>query len=131
MLAERNEALGATTNNVAEYRGLIAGLQAAADLGADRCRRADGLQARRRADVRTLEGQARRAASRWRARRRRCASSFAEITFEWIPREQNKHADRLANEAMDLAAGKPPPARAPRPAADVPRGRRRRARRPG
>src|SRR6266536_6207191 len=33
---------------------------------------------------------------------------FAEITFEWIPRERNKHADRLANEAMDRAAGKPP-----------------------
>ena len=30
---------------------------------------------------------------------------FAEITFEWVPRERNKHADRLANEAMD--AGSP------------------------
>jgi orotate phosphoribosyltransferase len=27
------------------------------------------------------------------------------VTFEWIPRERNKHADRLANEAMDAAAG--------------------------
>ena len=33
---------------------------------------------------------------------------FDDVTFEWIPREQNKHADRLANEAMDRAAGKPP-----------------------
>jgi len=32
--------------------------------------------------------------------------SFDSITFDWIPREQNKHADRLANEAMDRAAGK-------------------------
>jgi probable phosphoglycerate mutase len=37
---------------------------------------------------------------------------FDDVTFEWIPREQNKHADRLANDAMDRAAGK-----APRPAA--------------
>src|SRR5262249_3857300 len=35
-------------------------------------------------------------------------NSFAQVTFEWIPRERNKHADRLANEAMDIAAGKPP-----------------------
>src|SRR5262249_39804736 len=30
--------------------------------------------------------------------------SFAEVSFEWVPREQNRHADRLANEAMDAAA---------------------------
>ena len=29
-----------------------------------------------------------------------------EVTFEWIPREQNGRADRLANEAMDEAAGR-------------------------
>ena len=33
VLAERNEAIGTATNNVAEYRGLIAGLEAAADVG--------------------------------------------------------------------------------------------------
>ena len=32
------------------------------------------------------------------------ASQFDHITFTWIPREKNKHADRLANEAMDAAA---------------------------
>ena len=31
--------------------------------------------------------------------------AFTSVTFEWIPREQNQHADRLANEAMDAAAG--------------------------
>jgi probable phosphoglycerate mutase len=35
---------------------------------------------------------------------------FDEVTFEWIPRERNTHADRLANEAMDRADGKPTPA---------------------
>jgi probable phosphoglycerate mutase len=33
--------------------------------------------------------------------------SFSDVSFEWIPRERNKHADRLANEAMDAAAGIP------------------------
>ena len=32
------------------------------------------------------------------------AAQFAVITYNWIPREENKHADRLANEAMDAAA---------------------------
>jgi len=27
------------------------------------------------------------------------------VTYTWIPRERNKHADRLANEAMDAAGG--------------------------
>ncbi len=34
------------------------------------------------------------------------ASGFDRISFSWIPRLQNSHADRLANEAMDAAAGK-------------------------
>ncbi len=48
VLAELQESLGTTTNNVAEYSGLIAGLERAADLapGSD-VRRPDGLQARR------------------------------------------------------------------------------------
>jgi probable phosphoglycerate mutase len=28
-------------------------------------------------------------------------AGFGRVTFEWIPRERNKDADRLANEAMD------------------------------
>jgi probable phosphoglycerate mutase len=33
------------------------------------------------------------------------ARQFRRVRYEWIPRERNKHADRLANEAMDAAAG--------------------------
>lgn len=52
---------------------------------------------------------------------RALASTFDSVTYSWIPRERNKHADRLANEAMDgdssspadppgdVAAGDPPP----------------------
>ena len=39
---------------------------------------------------------------------RALASTFDSVTYEWIPREQNKYADRLANEAMDAAAADPP-----------------------
>jgi probable phosphoglycerate mutase len=34
------------------------------------------------------------------------AAAFDTVTFTWIPRAQNAHADRLANEAMDAQAGK-------------------------
>jgi probable phosphoglycerate mutase len=104
VLAERKEALGIVSNNVAEYRGLIAGLEAASELGAtDVAVRMDsklvveqmsGRWQIKHADMRTL---ARRASELRRA--------FTAVTFDWIPRERNKHADRLANEAMDAAAG--------------------------
>ena len=89
---------------MAEYRGLIAGLAAAAELGAtDVAGRMDsklvveqmsGRWQIRHPDMRPL---ARRANELRRA--------FVTVTFDWIPRERNKHADRLANEAMDAAAG--------------------------
>jgi probable phosphoglycerate mutase len=40
----------------------------------------------------------------------RLAAGFGSVTFEWIPRERNKHADRLANAAMDAQAGIDKPA---------------------
>ena len=39
------------------------------------------------------------------AQARTLASQFGRISYAWVPRERNKHADRLANEAMDAAAG--------------------------
>jgi broad specificity phosphatase PhoE len=38
-------------------------------------------------------------------------------TYTWIPRERNKHADRILNEALDAQAGKPPRRTRPQPAA--------------
>jgi probable phosphoglycerate mutase len=38
------------------------------------------------------------------AQARKLAARFDRISYTWIPRERNKHADRLANEAMDAAA---------------------------
>ncbi len=102
ILAESKQAIGRATNNVAEYRGLIAGLQEAANLGASEV----AVSMDSKLVVEQMAG-------RWRvkhpdlaalhAQARTLASTFERISYRWIPREQNAHADRLANEAMDAA----------------------------
>jgi broad specificity phosphatase PhoE/ribonuclease HI len=103
VLAEAAEALGRTTNNVAEYRGLIAGLDAALALGATHVdvrmdsklvvEQMSGRWQIKHPDMKPLALQA-----------KSLVRQFEKVTFAWIPREINKHADRLANEAMDDAA---------------------------
>ncbi|MCW1958059.1 MAG: bifunctional RNase H/acid phosphatase [Mycobacterium sp.] len=102
VLAEHGQSIGITTNNVAEYRGLIAGLEQARRLGAE--------DVEVRMDSKLVVEQM---AGRWKVKHpglaelhqqaRALASTFGFVRFSWIPREQNKHADRLANEAMDGA----------------------------
>ena len=100
VIAEDGSTIGIATNNVAEYSGLIAGLRLAAGVRARRRHRGpDGLQARGRADVGPLEDQAPRHAAAGERRPSRLAPFGT--TYTWVPREQNKHADRLANEALD------------------------------
>ncbi|EOD68335.1 reverse transcriptase-like protein, partial [Amycolatopsis vancoresmycina] len=106
VLAERKESLGVVTNNVAEYRGLIAGLAAAAELGASTVdvrmdsklvvEQMSGRWKIKHPDMQPLAEQA-----------KELAAGFSRVRYEWIPRAQNSHADRLANEAMDAATGKP------------------------
>ncbi|MGW4481278.1 bifunctional RNase H/acid phosphatase [Rhodococcus triatomae] len=106
VLAERCDGLGIATNNVAEYNGLIAGLSAAAELGAE--------VVDARMDSKLVVEQM---SGRWKVkhpdmiplarRAREIADGFARVTYTWIPRAENAHADRLANEAMDAAAGVP------------------------
>ncbi len=103
ILAEIKEAIGTATNNVAEYRGLIAGLTEAARLGA--------IDVAALLDSKLVVEQM---SGRWKVKHpdlaelhreaRRLASGFDRVTFRWVPREKNSHADRLANEAMDAAA---------------------------
>ena len=103
VLAEIKEAIGTATNNVAEYRGLIAGLTESANLGATDVdafldsklvvEQMSGRWKVKHPDLAQLHQEA-----------RRLASGFERISFSWIPREKNSHADRLANEAMDAAA---------------------------
>jgi ribonuclease H / adenosylcobalamin/alpha-ribazole phosphatase len=104
VLAEAKSAIGRATNNVAEYRGLIAGLGAAAEIGAaevdvfmDSKLVVEQMTGRWRVKHPDLAPLHRQAGD--------LATSFQRITYAWIPRAQNSHADRLANEAMDAAAG--------------------------
>nr|WP_090277799.1 bifunctional RNase H/acid phosphatase [Mycolicibacterium komanii]CRL72782.1 fructose-2,6-bisphosphatase [Mycolicibacterium komanii] len=103
VLAESKEAIGRATNNVAEYRGLIAGLSEAASLGATEVdvrmdsklvvEQMSGRWKVKHPDIAPLHQQATALAAR-----------FDRVTYKWIPRAENSHADRLANEAMDAAA---------------------------
>ncbi|GGZ11040.1 bifunctional RNase H/acid phosphatase [Streptomyces poonensis] len=106
-LAERAEYLGVATNNVAEYRGLLAGLQAARELAPDAD---DSVRVHVRMDSKLVVEQM---SGRWKIKHpdlrplaMQAAAVFppSRVTYEWIPRAQNKHADRLANEAMDAGA---------------------------
>ncbi|MFG3354864.1 bifunctional RNase H/acid phosphatase [Streptomyces sp. NPDC048001] len=99
-LAETAEFIGVATNNVAEYKGLVAGLRAARELDPD-------AVVRVRMDSKLVVEQM---SGRWKIKHpgmRPLAAEAAsvlppsQVTYEWIPRERNKHADRLANEAMD------------------------------
>ncbi len=102
-LAEVAEYIGTATNNVAEYKGLIAGLRAAYALDPE-------AEVQVRMDSKLVIEQM---SGRWKIKHPDMRPLAAEakaimppgqLTYEWIPREKNKHADRLANEAMD--AGK-------------------------
>ncbi|MBB4916405.1 bifunctional RNase H/acid phosphatase [Streptosporangium saharense] len=104
ILVEVAESIGTQTNNVAEYRGLIAGLRALLDLAGD------DASVEVRMDSKLVIEQM---AGRWKIKNEGLrplateAASLARrlrVTWRWIPRERNKDADRLANEAMDAAA---------------------------
>jgi ribonuclease H / adenosylcobalamin/alpha-ribazole phosphatase len=117
VLAESKQAIGVATNNVAEYRGLIAGLAEAAELHATEVavsmdsklvvEQMSGRWQVKHPDLKTLHAEA-----------RTLASQFERISYRWIPRAENSHADQLANEAMDAAAEQPAPSApaSPKPA---------------
>ena len=100
ILAEKAGYVGIASNNVAEYSGLLAGLELVHEIDPD-CRilvkmdsklvveQMSGRWKIKHADMQKLAGQARRIVDPRRVR------------YEWIPRERNKDADRLSNEAMD------------------------------
>ncbi|WP_211300058.1 bifunctional RNase H/acid phosphatase [Haloactinopolyspora alba] len=103
VLAEVAEAIGVATNNVAEYRGVLAGLRAAHDIAPDALVEArldsklvveqmSGRWKIKNPDLRPLALEAQR------------VYPPASVTYTWVPRERNKHADELVNQALD---GKP------------------------
>lgn len=99
-VAEIARGIGIATNNVAEYTAAIDGLTRAAELGAT-----DVLL---RSDSRLLVEQV---AGRFRVKHptlqrlhaevRDLARGFRSVSYEHVPREQNKDADRLANAGVD------------------------------
>ncbi|MFE7561660.1 bifunctional RNase H/acid phosphatase, partial [Kitasatospora sp. NPDC057500] len=114
ILAEAAEFIGHATNNVAEYKGLIAGLRAAREID-------PGASVDVRMDSKLVVEQM---SGRWRIKHPDMQPLAAEarevfprgtVQYTWIPREKNKEADRLANEAMD--AGRAGRQWEPRPAA--------------
>ena len=100
--ASISAAIGTTTNNVAEWRAVVAAVEFAAELGA----REVDLLLDSKLVVEQLHG-------RWRVRdaklaplcdeARRGLARFAHWSARHVPREQNSRADALANEALDRA----------------------------
>ncbi|MEQ3552393.1 bifunctional RNase H/acid phosphatase [Pseudonocardia nematodicida] len=100
VLAEVYDGLGTTTNNVAEYRGLLAGLAAALELGA--------TEVEVRMDSKLVVEQM---SGRWKIKHaalreiaddaRALAGRLDAVSYTWIPRAENSRADKLANKAMD------------------------------
>lgn len=108
LLAELYEALGIATNNVAEYRGLLAALRWAREHGEKVLRvRSDsellvkqmkGIYRVKNPGLQPLYVEA-----------QELVRQIGRVTFEHVRREQNTEADRLANKAMDEAASAPRP----------------------
>jgi probable phosphoglycerate mutase len=99
VIAEDGTTIGVATNNVAEYSGLIAGLRLAEEFAPD-------ADIEVRMDSKLVVEQM---SGRWKIKHpdmRPLATEANRLapfgtTYTWVPRELNKHADRLANEALD------------------------------
>jgi probable phosphoglycerate mutase len=101
VLAERAASVGRATNNVAEYGGLVAGLQAALDLD-------PSAEVEVRMDSKLVVEQM---SGRWKVKHpdmqqlalqaQRLARQLGAVRYTWVPRAQNSAADALANSAMD------------------------------
>jgi ribonuclease H / adenosylcobalamin/alpha-ribazole phosphatase len=105
VIAERAEHIGVATNNVAEYRGLIAGLELYNEHTPE-------AELEVRMDSKLVIEQM---SGNWKIKHpdmkplAMAANRLAPVgtTWTWIPRERNEHADALLNEALDSAAGRP------------------------
>jgi ribonuclease HI len=102
VLDEAATTLGTATNNVAEYRGLLLGLERARDLGATEvdvvndselvAKQVNGVYKVKHPDMRPLHAEAIRA-----------LGEFDRWTIRSVPRAQNADADALVNQALDAA----------------------------
>ncbi len=100
LLGEHTQLLGATTNNVAEYRALLLGLRHARELGAQEvevvgdseliAKQVQGVYKVKHAAMRPLHAEAMAA-----------LAGFARWSIRTVPRAQNAEADALVNAALD------------------------------
>lgn len=102
VLLEATELIGHATNNVAEYRALLLGIRTARELGASKLdlvgdselvvKQVRGEYKVKKPDLKPLHAEVRTE-----------LAALADWSIRHVRREQNAHADRLVNEALDRA----------------------------
>jgi ribonuclease HI len=103
VLDARGETIGIATNNVAEYRALVAGLARAAELGVDELEVVSDSQLL----VRQMSGAYRiknRALIDLSLEAARLARKIGRVRYTSVLRAENELADRLVNEALDATS---------------------------
>jgi ribonuclease HI len=103
VLDARGETIGVATNNVAEYRALLAGLEAAIERGVDEVEvvsDSELLVRQMRGEYKVKNDALRELVDDAHALARR----LAKISYTAVRREHNELADRLVNEALDSTA---------------------------
>jgi ribonuclease HI len=102
VLDARGETIGVATNNVAEYRALVAGLECAVEAGVDELEVVSDSEL----VVKQMRGEYRvknRALQQLFLEASQLAREIARVTYTAVRREHNELADRLVNEALDRA----------------------------
>jgi ribonuclease HI len=104
LLDERVQLLGPATNNVAEYRALLLGLELARELGASEVEVVGDSEL----IAKQVTGEYRVKHDAMRALHREAMAALNEFdgwSIRAVPRSQNERADALVNSALDRAAG--------------------------
>ena len=104
IIAELFDFIGIATNNVAEYSGLIAGLTAINQID-DKATVEVKMDSKLVVEQMSGRWQVKHADMRVLAQSARTAHNPSLVNYTWIPRDENSHADRLANKALDQQAG--------------------------
>jgi probable phosphoglycerate mutase len=103
VLEQRGEAFGTATNNVAEYRALLAGLERAVELGVQELEVVSDSEL----VVKQMRGEYKvknRALQELFLEASRLARQIHRVTYTAVRRERNELADSLVNEALDRTA---------------------------
>jgi probable phosphoglycerate mutase len=107
LLAELGGSLGVATNNVAEYHGAIAGLRYVAQLDPTACVEVR-LDSKLVVEQMSGRWQIKHPDMRELAKEARSVLPAGQVSYCWVPREQNSAADALANEILDQFDGTTP-----------------------